>query len=85
MCIEITICGIFKGFSKTFIPSAVSIIFTGARIPLAYILSRPEYLGLNGIWWSISISSMFKGILLLGIFTVLYKCKKIYNAEPHTI
>lgn len=85
MCIEITVCGIFKGFSRTFIPSAVGIIFTGARIPLAYILSKPEYLGLNGIWWSISISSMFKGVILLGIFIILYKCKKIYNAEPHSI
>ncbi|MGN0143889.1 MAG: MATE family efflux transporter [Clostridium sp.] len=76
MCIEITICGIFKGFSKTSIPSAISIIFTGARIPLAYILSRPEYLGLNGIWWSISISSIFKGILLLSIFYIMYGYKR---------
>ena len=81
MCIEITVCGIFKGFSKTFVPSAISIIFTGARVPLAYILSRPEHLGLNGIWWSISISSMFKGILLLGTFIVLYKYKKINNSD----
>ena len=76
MCIEITICGIFKGFSKTFIPSAVSIIFTGARIPLAYLLSRSDFLGLNGIWWSISISSIFKGVLLLGIFYIMYKYKR---------
>ena len=67
--------------AKTFVPSAISIIFTGARVPLAYILSRPEHLGLNGIWWSISISSMFKGILLLGTFIVLYKYKKINNSD----
>lgn len=81
MCIEIIICGIFKGFSKTFVPSAISIIFTGARIPLAYILSRPEYLGLNGIWWSISISSIFKGILLLVIFIIMYKHNKIHDSN----
>ncbi|MFR1112150.1 MAG: hypothetical protein ACLSEX_01515 [Blautia sp.] len=28
-------------------------------------------LGLNGIWWSISISSILKGILITGGFLVL--------------
>ena len=81
MCIEIIIGGIFKGFSKTFVPSAISIIFTGARIPLAYILSSPEYLGLKGIWWSLSISSIVKGILLLIIFIIMYKYNKIINSD----
>ena len=42
----------------------MGIILTGARIPLAYYLVTFPSLGLNGIWWSISISSVMKGIVL---------------------
>ena len=79
MCIEIIVCGIFKGIGRTYIPSIISIIFTGIRIPMAYVLSKPNFLGIDGIWWSITISSIFKGILLLSIFSVLYKLKKLYK------
>lgn len=64
MCMEITTAGAFNGLSKTIPPSIVSIIFTGLRIPAAIILSRPNLLGLNGVWWAISISSIIKGVVL---------------------
>lgn len=66
MCIEITTEGAFCGLGKTLPPSIVSITLTAARIPLAICLS--EFLGLNGIWWSITISSIFKGIVLCSWF-----------------
>lgn len=62
MCIEITTEGAFCGLGKTLPPSIVSITLTAARIPMAMLLSG--YLGLNGIWWSITISSICKGIVL---------------------
>ncbi|WP_432666200.1 MATE family efflux transporter [Wukongibacter baidiensis] len=65
MCLEIATAGAFNGLGRTLPPSIVSIIFTGLRIPAAWILSRPELLGLNGVWWSISLSSVFKGIILV--------------------
>ncbi|MGL4344343.1 MAG: MATE family efflux transporter [Cellulosilyticaceae bacterium] len=79
MCIEITVTGAFNGLGRTYIPSIITIVLTGARIPMAYILSRPELLGLNGIWWSISISSILKGIVLLGIFMYLKNKNKLYH------
>ena len=63
MCIEIVVTGAFRGLGKTLIPSLVSIILTGSRIPLAYLISNPNILGLDGVWWSISISSILKGTL----------------------
>ena len=30
-----------------------------------------ELLGINGIWWSISSSSIIKGILLITLFTIM--------------
>ena len=81
MCIEITITGILKGLGRTYIPSFISIALNLARIPMAILLSKPDILGINGIWWSIAISSIFKGLVLFSIFVVLYKAKKLYKIE----
>ena len=48
---------------------------------MAILLSKPEVLGLNGIWWSITLSSIVKGILLVGILIVLRKTHKLYKRE----
>ena len=72
MCVESTLAGALNGLGKTFIPSFVSITLTAARIPLVMILST-TFLGLNGIWWSISISSILKGIVIAIIFIFVAK------------
>jgi len=76
MCIEIATAGAFNGVGKTLPPSLISIVFTGLRIPMALILSSPNLLGLNGVWWSISISSVIKGILLISWFIVYLKAQE---------
>ena len=81
MCLEITVSGIFKGLGRTYIPSIIIAVLTGMRIPMAILLSKPEILGLNGIWWSITISSIIKGILLFIILVVLRKIHKLYKTE----
>ncbi len=62
MCVEITTAGAFDGLGRTLPPSIVSITLTAARIPLAWGISA--VIGLNGIWWAITISSILKGMLL---------------------
>lgn len=64
MCIEIATAGAFSGLGRTIPPSVVSVILTAARIPMALALSATP-LGLNGVWWSLTISSIFKGLVLL--------------------
>ncbi len=61
MCVEITISGVFNGMGQTKIPSVIGVVGNGLRIPIALFLSQYTFLGLNGIWWSISISSILKG------------------------
>lgn len=75
MCIEITTAGAFNGLGKTMPPSIVGIIFNALRIPGAIILSSTS-LGLNGVWWAISISSICKGIVLSVWYIGLLKKKK---------
>lgn len=78
MCIEIFTVGAFNGIGKTYIPPFISIIFTAARIPLAIYLSQENVLGLNGIWLSITASSIIKGVLMVSLFIINMK----KNIEP---
>jgi len=64
MCIEIISSGAFKGMGRTIPPTIVSFTLTGLRIPLALLLSSFPVLALNGVWISISITSILKGIIL---------------------
>lgn len=68
MCFEIVTNGSFSGIGKPKIPSTISIIFTSLRIPIAFILSKEEYFGLNGVWIAISGTSIIKGIISPMIF-----------------
>jgi putative MATE family efflux protein len=68
MCVEITTAGVFNGTGRTSPPSIVGITLTGARIPLALILSDENVLGMEGVWWSITISSIIKGVVLFSWF-----------------
>lgn len=68
MCIEITTSGAFSGIGNTITPSWVGILFTGLRLPLAILFSRVFGFGIDGVWMSISLTSVIKGILLGAIF-----------------
>ncbi|WP_024613134.1 MATE family efflux transporter [Clostridium sp. Ade.TY] len=70
MCIELLTVGAFNGIGKTYAPPIISVVFTALRIPMAIALSSITILGINGIWMSISISSLFKGAILLSWFLI---------------
>ena len=67
MCVEIVSSGAIAGLGNTKLCSIISILFTGSRIPLAYFLSNTS-LGLKGIWWALSITSICKGIVFVVAF-----------------
>ncbi|MBC5624867.1 MATE family efflux transporter [Clostridium sp. NSJ-49] len=67
--IEMVSNGLFTGLGKPKIPATISIIFTVLRIPMALVLIK--YYGINGIWWSIAISSVLKGVAAY----LIYKLK----------
>jgi len=71
MCLEITTTGAFSGFGNTITPSWVGGVFTGLRIPAAILLTKYTSLGIDGVWWSISGSSVIKGILLIILFIIM--------------
>ncbi len=77
MSIEAISGGAFSGFKLTKYPSTVSIVFNLLRIPGALILSSFAVLGLSGVWWSISLSSIFKGTVLTVLFIRYMKKMKL--------
>lgn len=64
MCLEMINAGVFNGLGKTNISATVSVIFTSLRLPGAYFLGFYTFLSLNGVWWSITGSSILKGIVM---------------------
>lgn len=75
MSIEIGTAGVFNGLGKTYIPAIVGVIFNGLRIPIALYMANILNMGLSGIWWSISLTGIIKGIILPGIFLLGYNGK----------
>jgi len=65
MCVEAVAAGSFRGKGKTVPPSVASITSNVIRVPLVYFLSKTP-LGLDGIWWGIVISTVFRSAWILG-------------------
>lgn len=62
--LEILTSGAYTGQGLTKYPATVSIVFTTMRIPLALLLGKSMGMGIDGVWWSISLTSVIKGIVL---------------------
>ena len=73
-CMEGLTAGIFQGMGNTLPPAVSGVACNLLRIPLALGLSATP-LGVNGVWWAISISMMLKG-LILTVWLVIYMRKR---------
>ena len=60
--------GLFTGIGKPKIPSTISIVFTSLRIPFALLFTIP--FGVNGVWMSISLSSILKGTVAFLVYKI---------------
>lgn len=75
MCVELMTVGALSGMGKTMEASVITIILTASRIPLAVILGGTA-MGLNGIWWALTISSIVKGIIFFVYYLHIMKRMK---------
>jgi Na+-driven multidrug efflux pump len=60
-------------------PAVVSVVFNSLRIPLA-LLFISLGLGVDGIWWAISASTILKGLVLLLWFIAIKKRISVHKA-----
>ncbi len=63
MGLEIVFEGAFAGAGNTVPPMVISLSGSLARIPLAYFLALHTSIGVAGVWWAISLTSVIKGII----------------------
>jgi putative MATE family efflux protein len=71
--IETVSNGLFTGIGKPKISAVISVVFTVLRLPMALALIKP--FGLTGIWISIAVSSIFKGIVAYLLYRIEVKRK----------
>ena len=71
MMLELTTQGMFNGIGRTAPPAIISITFNAIRIPFAMLLA--SQMGVNGVWWAISITTIFKGTILTIWYQVVQK------------
>ena len=72
-CIEGITSGAFRGLGKTVPPSIVSITCNTVRMFAAFFLAQTA-MGLDGIWWALTIGAMMRGAWIL-IWLRLYSRK----------
>ncbi|MDE5610473.1 MAG: MATE family efflux transporter, partial [Odoribacter sp.] len=80
MVTESVTTGAFNGIGRTLPPALNGVILTGARIPIAYWLTTFPALGLTGIWWSITLSSILKGVVL-PLWFIRFQRKMMKNSH----
>lgn len=67
MMAELVTSGALSGLGETKLCSIISVTLTGLRIPIALWLMRSS-LGLDGIWWTFTITTVLKGIVFYFAF-----------------
>ena len=80
MCVEILTVGALAALEKTRLSSIISITLTGARIPLAFFLTR-QGLGTPAFWWALTVTSVLKGIVFFFTYRIVTK-KNRADARP---
>lgn len=59
---ELALGGAFTGLGRTAPTLAISIPLTVGRVPLAWLLADRFGMGLSGVWWAITLSTVGKGL-----------------------
>lgn len=73
--IEMVSNGLFTGIGMSKVPATISIVYTILRIPMALVLIN--FIGVDGIWVSIALSSVLKGITAYLVYRL--KVRKEYE------
>ncbi|MGM0608511.1 MAG: MATE family efflux transporter [Candidatus Muiribacteriota bacterium] len=81
---EIVYEGGFTGLGKTYYPMIISIPLTLSRIVFGYFLAFKLNMGVVGLWWAISISTLLKGLCIGAAF--FYKTYKFrFDINPDRV
>ncbi len=80
MAAEIVLEGAFSGAGDTMPAMIVSIAGSIARYPLAYYIAFNLDVGVNGVWWAITLTTVVKGMILMYWFSRgKWKLKEVHG------
>jgi putative MATE family efflux protein len=65
---EIVYGGAFTGAGNTLPPMVAALVTSTIRVPAAFALASPERLGASGVWWTISLTCVVRGLAIMGWF-----------------
>ncbi|MFH1701533.1 MAG: MATE family efflux transporter [Candidatus Zixiibacteriota bacterium] len=65
MAAEIVLEGAFAGAGNTVPPMVISIPGTVIRLPMAYYLCFETGLGIDGLWWTLTITTWIKALIMM--------------------
>ncbi|MEN0068148.1 MAG: MATE family efflux transporter [Myxococcota bacterium] len=68
MTLDSTYSGAFTGAGNTVPPLWVTTLGALVRLPLAWLFAWPLGLGIDGIWWSIGVTTLLRGLAIWGWF-----------------
>lgn len=79
-CIESLAAGAFRGLGRTAPSSIASIVSNALRVPVVYYLADTS-LGLNGIWWGITVTAALRGTWVFIWFLLYARGKPIHDTR----
>lgn len=65
---ELVLEGAYNGIGNTRPYMWVRVPLTLGRIPLAWLLAITFDMGVVGVWWAISVTTLIKGVVLMGVY-----------------
>lgn len=77
---ELVLEGAYNGLGNTRPYMWVRVPLTLGRIPLAWFLAIPMGMGVEGVWWAISISTLVKGMVLMLVYRVQERRGTLYSS-----
>ena len=77
-CMESIAAGALRGLGRTTPPSIASIASNALRVPIVYYLAATD-LGLNGIWWAISLTASLRGVWVFLWFMAYARGKPVQD------
>ncbi len=63
LCLEIVSIAAFTGLGRTFYPALIGVSMLALRVPMSIWLASTG-LGIHGVWWTLTITSILSGLIL---------------------
>ena len=79
---ELVLEGVYNGIGNTRPYMWVRIPLTLGRIPLAWLLAITLGMGISGVWWAISVTTLLKGVVLMLVYRIQERKGTLFQMSP---